>query len=45
MDENKYNQLDEVPLANIDETELKQIKQLEQQMGDKYVLIALKKSP
>lgn len=37
------NKLNEVPLANVNKEELKQIQELEQAMGDKYYLIALEK--
>lgn len=37
------NKLNEVQLANVNNEELKQIKELEQTMGDKYYLIAFRK--
>ncbi|ABW17758.1 hypothetical protein [Alkaliphilus oremlandii] len=42
-DKNKLNELGEMPLANVSNQELKQIKELEQSFGDKYYLIALDK--
>ncbi|MDK2933285.1 MAG: hypothetical protein PWP27_1095 [Clostridiales bacterium] len=38
--ENKSN---EIPLANLNSEELKQVKELEQKLGDKYYLMALDK--
>lgn len=40
----KENNLDQVPLGNINDSELKQIQQLEQQLDEKYYLIAFEKS-
>ncbi|WP_281417547.1 hypothetical protein [Alkaliphilus flagellatus] len=37
------NKLNEIPLANVNREELRQIQELEQTMGDKYYLIALEK--
>jgi len=37
------NKLNEVPLANVNNTELRSIKDLEKQFGDKYYLIAFDK--
>ncbi|SHK34291.1 hypothetical protein [Paramaledivibacter caminithermalis] len=37
------NRLNEVPLANINDGELKSIKNLEKQLNDKYYLIAFNK--
>ncbi len=37
------NRLNEVPLANITEQEVKSIQEPEKQLGDKYYLIAFKK--
>ncbi len=37
------NKLNEMSLANVNTQELKQIKELEETMGDKYYLIALDK--
>ncbi|MCG8502085.1 MAG: hypothetical protein MJB12_17010 [Firmicutes bacterium] len=37
------NRLNEVPLAHLNEEELRQIRELEQKFGDKYFLMALKK--
>ncbi len=37
------NKLNEVPLANVDDTELQSIKNLEHQFNDKYYLIAFNK--
>lgn len=37
------NKLNEVPLANVDNRELKSIKDLEKQFDDKYYLIAFDK--
>ncbi len=37
------NRLNEVPLADITEQEVKSIQQLEKQLGDKYYLIAFQK--
>jgi len=34
------NQLNQVPLGNITQQELQQIKELEQKLGEKYYLIA-----
>lgn len=41
------NKLNEVSLANVDDRELKSIKDLEKQFGDKYYIIAFdkKKNP
>lgn len=43
-DKNKLNELGEMPLANVNNQELKQIQELEQSMGDKYYIIALDKN-
>lgn len=40
----KKNNLDQVPLGIINDNELKQIKQLEQQLDEKYYLIAFERS-
>ncbi|SKC83240.1 hypothetical protein [Maledivibacter halophilus] len=37
------NKLNEVPLANVNDNELKSIKDLEEKMKDKYYLIAFDK--
>lgn len=39
----KKNKLDQVNLANISENEVNKIKELEKQLGGKYVLIAFEK--
>ena len=39
----EQNRLNEVPLANISDTELNEIKELEQKLKDKYYLIAFNK--
>ena len=38
------NRLNEVPLANIDDQDLRNIKELEKNLGDKYYLIAFEKN-
>ncbi|WP_432406596.1 hypothetical protein [Wukongibacter sp. M2B1] len=38
------NDLNEVSLANIDDKELRSIKDLEKQFGDKYYILAFDKS-
>ncbi len=40
----KKNNLDQVPLGNINNNELNQIQKLEQQLGEKYYLIAFEKA-
>lgn len=37
------NKLSEVPLANLNQNELSQVKELENKMGEKFYLIAFKK--
>lgn len=37
------NKLNQVPLANVNDNELKSIKNLEQKLDDKYYLIAFNK--
>lgn len=37
------NKINEVPLGNVSQQELQQIKELEQKLGDKYYLIAYNK--
>ena len=37
------NKLNEVPLANVDAADLRSIKDLESQLGDKYYIIAFDK--
>ena len=39
----KKNKLDEINLAKVDSNELNQIQKLEQQLGEKYYLIAFEK--
>lgn len=41
--EDKKNNLDKVPIANLERQELKKVKELEQKFDDKYYLIAFKK--
>ncbi|MDK2823620.1 MAG: hypothetical protein PWQ67_154 [Clostridia bacterium] len=38
------NKLNEVPLGNLSNQELQQIKELEQRLGDKYYIIAFNKN-
>jgi|GEM_PF-1207291 hypothetical protein len=38
----KYNNLDEVPIAELGEDELRAIRELEARLGDRYYLIAFK---
>lgn len=38
------NKLDQVPIGNISQQELQQIKELEEKLGDKYYLIAFNKN-
>lgn len=40
---NVKNKLNEVPLANVDDSELSKIKELEKALGEKYYLIAFEK--
>ena len=40
----RKNKLDQVPLANVNDNELNQIQQLEQQLGEKYFLIAFERT-
>lgn len=40
----KQNNLDQVPLGNVNDNELNQIQNLEQQLGEKYYLIAFEKA-
>lgn len=39
----KKNRLDEVKLAEVSNSDLNQIKELEQELGDKYYIIAFEK--
>ncbi|MFZ5967006.1 MAG: hypothetical protein ACOYVK_07500 [Bacillota bacterium] len=38
------NRLNEVPLASVDDQELRNIRELEEKLGDKYYLIAFEKN-